>query len=127
MYRELEQAGRDVRLAAVVDRDAAVASAAAAEFGISGFTSVEDCLAAPGGVDAASVCVPTVGHALAAAPLLAGGVDVLVEKPLAASLADTDAILTLARENGRIVQAGHLERFNPAVTAARGQLNRPMF
>ena len=54
-------------------------------------------------------------------PLLAAGVDLLIEKPLAASLADADRILELSRRHGRIVQAGHLERFNPAVTAARQQ------
>ena len=66
-------------------------------------------------------------HAAAAAELLAAGVDLLIEKPLAASLADADRILELSRRFGRIVQTGHLERFNPAVTAARQYLNRPMF
>jgi predicted dehydrogenase len=126
VYRELERSGRDVRLVGVVDRDASVAATAAAEFGVTAFESVEACLAA-GGLDAASVCVPTVHHAVAATPLLAGGVDVLIEKPLAASLADADEILRLAREHGRVVQAGHLERFNPAVMAVRSKLNTPMF
>ncbi len=84
----------------------------------------------PGGggrLDAASICVPTVHHASAAEPLLAAGVDLLIEKPLAASLADADRILELSRKYGRIVQAGHLERFNPAVTAARERLHKPMF
>lgn len=131
VYRELEQAGQDVLVTGVVDRDAAVAAQAAAQFAIPGFTSIEECLAALARehvrLDAASVCVPTVHHAAAAAPLLAAGVDLLIEKPLAANLADADAILALAREHECIVQAGHLERFNPAVTAARGQLNQPMF
>lgn len=112
---------------AVVDQDAAVAAEAAAKFGVPGFDSVEACLSAVGGLDAASVCVPTVHHAAAADPLLAAGVDLLIEKPLAASLADADRILELARAHGCIVQTGHLERFNPAVTAARRHLNRPMF
>ncbi len=92
-----------------------------------GFDSVAACLSAVGGLDAASVCVPTVHHAAAAEPLLAAGVDLLIEKPLAANLTDADRILELARAHGRIVQTGHLERFNPAVTAARRHLNRPMF
>ncbi|MEO6983550.1 MAG: Gfo/Idh/MocA family oxidoreductase, partial [Edaphobacter sp.] len=78
-------------------------------------------------VDAASVCVPTVHHAECAAALLAAGVDLLIEKPLAASLAEADEMVQLARAAGRIVQVGHLERFNPAVRAAMGLLNRPMF
>jgi predicted dehydrogenase len=123
VYRELAAAGYAVELVAVVDQD----EAAAGQYGVPGFGSVEALLAAGISLDAASICVPTVHHRAAAAPLLAAGIDLLIEKPLAASLADADAILNLAREHGRIVQVGHLERFNPAVTAARGKLNRPMF
>jgi predicted dehydrogenase len=78
-------------------------------------------------IDAASVCVPTVHHAECARTLMAAGVDLLIEKPLAASLADADEMVRLAGEHGRIVQVGHLERFNPAVCAVRKLLNRPMF
>jgi predicted dehydrogenase len=127
VYRELQQAGHDIQLAAVVDRNPAVTSEAAAKFDVPGFDSIEACLAAVGPLDAASICAPTVHHASAAAPLLAAGVDLLIEKPLAASLADADSILELASKHARIVQAGHLERFNPAVTAARQHLHRPMF
>ena len=127
VYRELQQAGRDIQLVAVVDRNPAVASEAAAKFDVPGFDSIEACLAAGCKLDAASICVPTVHHASTAAPLLAAGIDLLIEKPLAASLADADSILELASKHGRIVQAGHLERFNPAVTAARQHLHRPMF
>jgi predicted dehydrogenase len=127
VYRELQQAGHDIQLVAVVDRNSVVASEAAAKFDVPGFDTIEACLAAVGKLDAASICVPTVHHASAAAPLLAAGVDLLIEKPLAASLADADSILQLAQSHGRIVQAGHLERFNPAVTAARQHLHRPMF
>jgi predicted dehydrogenase len=127
VYRELEQAGEPVELAGVVDRDPAVAADAAAKFGVAGFETIEACLAAVGPLDAASVCVPTVHHASAAQPLLAAGLDLLIEKPLAASLVDADRILEMSRRHGRIVQAGHLERFNPAVTAARQHLHQPMF
>ena len=127
VYRELEQAGQAVQLAGVVDRDSATLAAASEKFGVPGFETIEACLAATDKLDAASICVPTVHHATAAAPLLAAGVDLLVEKPLAANIADADRILELARAHKRIVQAGHLERFNPAVTAARTQLHQPMF
>jgi predicted dehydrogenase len=127
VYRELEQAGEQVLLAGVVDCDCAVAAAAASKFGVPGFETIEACLAAVGPLDAASICVPTAHHASAAEPLLAAGLDLLIEKPLAASLADADRILEMSRRHGRIVQAGHLERFNPAVTAARQHLHRPMF
>jgi predicted dehydrogenase len=126
VYKELEQAGEAVRLVGVVDRDSRVAGEAAAKFGVPAFGSIEACLEATG-LDAASVCTPTVHHLSAAEALLVAGVDVLVEKPIAAGLADADRILSLAREYGRVVQVGHLERFNPAVTAARRFLHQPMF
>jgi predicted dehydrogenase len=127
VYRELERAGEAVQLAAVVDSNPVVAASAAQEFSIPVFETIEACLAGVGPLDAASVCVPTAHHASTAAPLLAAGVDLLIEKPLAASLVDADRILDLSRKHGRIVQAGHLERFNPAVTAARQHLHQPMF
>ncbi|HEY2003043.1 MAG TPA: Gfo/Idh/MocA family oxidoreductase, partial [Acidobacteriaceae bacterium] len=105
VYRELEQAGEAVQLAAVVDRNAAVAAEAAAKFGVPPFETIELCLEAVAPLHAASVCVPTVHHASTAAPLLAAGLDLLIEKPLAASLADADSILELSRRHGRIVQA----------------------
>ena len=126
VYQELQQAGYAAELVGVVDVNVA-AAAEAAKFGVPGFGSVAECLSAVGRVDAASVCVPTVHHAAVAEELMAAGVDLLIEKPLAASLADADRILEASRRYGRIVQTGHLERFNPAVTAARKHLNRPMF
>ena len=127
VYRELELAGKPVELVAVVDPNATAAAEAAIKYGLPGFISVEAMLAAGIKVDAASVCVPTVHHATVASALLNAGVDLLVEKPLAGSLLDANVIVELARRHGRIVQVGHLERFNPAVVAARAQLNRPMF
>ena len=126
VYRELELAGAPVKLAAIVDSNEAARSAASAKFSIPGFASIDECLAAckP---DAASLCVPTVHHAACARTLLASGVDLLIEKPIAASLAEADEIVRLARDLGRTVQVGHLERFNPAVRAVRGLLNHPMF
>src|ERR1700682_428125 len=79
-------------------------------------------LAAP-----ASVAVPTVAHADVGCRLLEMGLDVLVEKPIAVNLAEADALLDAARKNGRILQVGHVERFNPAVIAVEPILNRPLF
>ncbi|HEY0263414.1 MAG TPA: Gfo/Idh/MocA family oxidoreductase [Granulicella sp.] len=127
VYRELAEAGAPVELTAVADANEAVVAEAAARYGVAGFSSVEAMLAAGVRVDAASVCVPTVEHRAASLALLAAGVHLLIEKPLAPSLEDADAILAEAARQGSIVQVGHLERFNPAVTAARSKLNRPMF
>jgi predicted dehydrogenase len=126
VYRELELAGFPVELAAVVDPSEAARAAAETQYGVRGFATIAECLAA-GKVDAASVCVPTVHHAECARALMAAGVDLLIEKPLAASLEDADEIAGLARRLDRVVQVGHLERFNPAVRAVRELLNRPMF
>jgi predicted dehydrogenase len=126
VYRELELAGASIELAAVVDPNESARNAATARYGIPGFASIEQCLTACK-LDAASLCVPTVHHAQCASLLLAAGVDLLIEKPIAASLAEADEIVRLARALGRTVQVGHLERFNPAVRAVRSQLNRPMF
>lgn len=131
VYRELEQAGFPVELAAVIDPNDAARAAAEAKFNVPGFASIEACMAAARAnlkrINAASVCVPTVHHAACARELMACGIDLLIEKPLAASLAEADEIASLARELGKIVQVGHLERFNPAVAAVRPLLNRPMF
>jgi len=126
VYRELEQAGFPVALAAVVDPDEGARVAAEAKYGVPVYATIEECLAA-GRLDVASVCVPTVHHAECARELLSAGVDLLIEKPLAASVAEADEIVRLTHELGRVVQVGHLERFNPAVRAVRELLNRPMF
>ncbi len=128
VLRELERSGQPVALVAVVETDPAARARAAADFAVAPFGTVEDCLAAhPGSLDAACVCVPTRHHAAVAAPLLAAGIHCLVEKPLASTLAEADHLLALARDHGAHLQPGHLERFNPAVTAALPLLTRPMF
>ena len=78
-------------------------------------------------MDAASVAVPTVEHARVGCRLLELGIDVLVEKPMAASLAEADELLSAASSSGRILQVGHLERFNPAIVAVMPILNRPLY
>ena len=127
VYRELAAADYPIHLAGVIDPDPAAAAKASADFNIPSFPTVQAALDALGPLTAASVCVPTAHHAAVAIPLLEAGVHCLIEKPLAATLGQADAILDLAQGKGLIVQPGHLERFNPAVTAARAHLHRPMF
>jgi predicted dehydrogenase len=131
VYRELERAGFPVELAAVVDPNPAAREWAANEYGIAAFGSIGDCMqdarAKLRRIHAASVCVPTVEHAATARLLMTCGIDLLIEKPLAGSLAEADEIVRAAREQDRIVQVGHLERFNPAVRAVKPLLNQPMF
>jgi predicted dehydrogenase len=127
VMRELETADGGEALVAAVDPDAARAADAAKQYGIPVFASVDELLRADLKLDAASVAVPTVKHHEVAAALLDAGLDLLVEKPLAANLREADEIIAIAEKRGRIVQPGHLERFNPAVLAVEPKLRRPMF
>jgi len=126
VYRQLQQAG-GVRLVGVVDPDTARADAIAREFSCKAFGSVEQMLTTHSEVQAASVEVPTVLHLEVARALMEAGVDVLIEKPVAATLGEADELLRLALEHKRVAQAGHLERFNPAVRATLPLITRPMF
>jgi len=113
-----------VELAGVVDIDADRASAASSAYGCPAFASVDQL---PGGIDAAIVAVPTSAHADVGCALLDAGVDVLVEKPIAADVASGRRLVDAAARRGRILQVGHLERFNPAVTALKKIVNIPLF
>jgi len=120
VYRELDGA----ELVGVFDESPERAAAVALEYQTQVLKSLEEL---PGRVDAASVAVPTVAHAEVGCRLLEMGLDVLVEKPMAVNLAEADALLHAAKKNGRILQVGHVERFNPAVIAVEPILNRPLF
>jgi predicted dehydrogenase len=125
VYSEL--AGQGVTLAAAIEPDSSRAAEVAEKYGIPVFDSVDAALRADLRLDAASVAVPTVFHHAVASQLLAAGIDCLVEKPLAASLSEADDLIALADKHQRILQPGHLERFNPAVVAMEAQRKRPMF
>ncbi len=127
VYHELEQQGESVRLVGVVDPNLDRADAVGREFGCRAFGSVEQMLTTHSEVRAASVAAPTVHHLEVARALMEAGVDVLIEKPLAASLAEADELVQLAATHKRVAQAGHLERFNPAVRATIPLLTQPMF
>ncbi len=121
VWRSLEGA----ELAGIFDTNQQRAREVAAEFGTRTFPDLEALIAA--GVDAVSVAVPTKEHANVGCRLLDAGVDVLIEKPMAASLDDADRLIASANAARRILQVGHVERFNPAVAAARRILSRPLF
>ena len=127
VYRELEIAGAPVALVAAVEPHPERAAETAKKYVIPVFASVAELLAADLAIQAASVAVPTVHHYAVALELLEAGIDLLVEKPLASSLAEADSLIAAAERGGRILQPGHLERFNPAVLAVETRLRRPMF
>ncbi len=80
-----------------------------------------------GKVQAVSIVVPTDQHYAIAKDFLQAGCDVLLEKPMANSLAEADDLLTTAKKNGCLIQVGHLERFNPALRAAQEKVYAPLF
>src|SRR3984957_12329056 len=120
VYGELEGA----ELVGVYDQDQARAEAVAVEFQTRALRSLEEVREL---AEAVSVAVPTVAHAEVGCRLLEGGLDVLVEKPMAVNLSEADVLLETARRHDRILQVGHVERFNPAVVAVEPILNRPLF
>jgi predicted dehydrogenase len=120
VYREME----NVELAGVFDQDAERAGKIAQEFQTRAFQNIEELR---GVVDAASVAVPTVAHREAGCGLMEMGIDVLVEKPMARTVDEADELIAAAKRNGRILQVGHVERFNPAVLAVEPVVNRPLF
>jgi len=111
-------------LVAVADVDAERAGALAARLGCRAVRDFRDLL---GEIDCASVVVPTTHHDEVASELLRADVDCLVEKPLAASAARARRLVEVARERDRILQVGHLERFNPALMRLARVLERPRF
>ncbi|MDI6753112.1 MAG: Gfo/Idh/MocA family oxidoreductase [Thermodesulfobacteriota bacterium] len=80
-----------------------------------------------GKVDAVSVVVPTDQHYRVAKDFLLAGSDVLLEKPIASTLGEADDLIVAAKQCGRILQVGHLERFNPAILSVREKIRTPLF
>lgn len=114
----------DVDLVAVADTDQARAAEIATA---QQTTAVSDWRALPADLDAVTVAVPTEAHMAVALGLIERGAHVLVEKPLARSVAEADALIAAAAARQVHLAVGHTERFNPAVTAARAYLTQPRF
>ena len=111
-------------LAGVYDERQDRASALADELGVKAFKSLEETL---GAVEAVSIVIPTTDHAAAARLALEAGNDVLLEKPITRTVEEADELIDIAERTGRILQVGHLERFNPGVVAARAVTRQPLF
>ena len=113
-----------ITLAAVVDTNADRAAEIAREFQTVAHTDYHHLF---GQVDCVSIAVPTQYHHSVARDFLSRGIDVLVEKPLTATAAEGQQLVELAARHGRILQVGHLERFNPALRSLTGILTAPRF
>ena len=120
IYSQLDSA----ELVGIYDADRNRATAIAGKYGGAVFDSVE---ALADSVEAASVVVPTDRHREIAMPLLERGIHLLVEKPIAATIADAEAMVQLAQNRGVILQVGHVERFNPVMKSLEKILDRPRF
>ena len=115
---------KEAQLVGVVDIDKSRAENVAANLGTRALTDYRDLF---GKVDAVSVVVPTEAHYSVGAAFLDHDVDVLIEKPMTASLEQADELINIAESKRRILQIGHLERFNPVVTALKDIVDNPMF
>ncbi|MBL9079480.1 MAG: Gfo/Idh/MocA family oxidoreductase [Planctomycetes bacterium] len=117
LFQALQKGGAGCELVAVADPSEQARKVAEATYEVPAFADFRDLLPRPGfaGVDAVSVVVPTRLHREVASVFLEHGVDVLVEKPIARTVADGQALVELAERHGRILQVGHVERFNPAL------------
>jgi predicted dehydrogenase len=114
----------DCRLVGVVDSDPEAAARVAAEVQAPAFADFQQLL---GKVDAVSVVTPTPTHYQIARAFLEAGAHVLVEKPISETTEQAEWLVGVAHQHGRVLQVGHLERFNPAILAAEPLLTRPLF
>jgi predicted dehydrogenase len=119
-YAALQQC----RLVGVADRDAATAERVASEVGARPYVAWQDLL---GAVDVVSIATPTPLHHEVALAFLRSGTHVLVEKPITTTVEEARQLITAAAEHQRVLQVGHLERFNSAVQAIEGIIARPRF
>ncbi len=131
----LRDEGKGVQVGGIVDLNRARAEQLASKVGTTGHTerralwSEEDpdpVFGTPR-VDAVIVAVPTEGHYAVVSEALEAGLDVLVEKPIAANLAEAERLLALAEAGGRVLQVGHLEWFNSALERIRDRIDNPRF
>ena len=123
-HAEKFAARSDCKLAAVVDVDRARADALASRFGCPAVSKYQDIF---GKADAAVISVPTERHHEVAGACLEAGLHVLVEKPIAVDMPQSDALVALARRKNRVLQVGHVERYNAAFRALARRMERPLF
>lgn len=119
-YAGIEEA----ELVGIADTSQERAGEVAQKIGTKAYTDYTKLL---GSVDAVSIAVPTPLHYQIAKTFLEAGVDVLIEKPITQTVAEADELIGIAEKKGRIIQVGHLERFNPAVVAVRDLVENPIF
>ena len=121
--RELRQV-EGAELVGVYDLRPERAQQVAGELGVKAFNSLDEAFSA---VRAVSIVIPTTHHAEVALKAFSSGVDALIEKPISRTLEEADELIRVAEGRKRILQVGHVERFNPGVVAARAITQNPVF
>lgn len=122
-YAELASEGI-VEMAGVCDANAETAALVASDNGCAHFTDWHDLI---GKADAVSIATPTETHCEIACAFLNAGVNVLVEKPIALTLAEADEMIAAANDSGAKLMVGQLERYNPAMVALRPHVTNPLY
>lgn len=124
IYSELSMQSNDIRLAAVVDPDRDRAEQIANKYGCKAYSDYTEIL---NSVDALSIASPTTTHYKIAMSAITAGKDVLIEKPITVTVEEADHLIAASEKAGTIIQTGHLERFNPVVSAAQSLITKPIF
>jgi len=114
----------DVRMVAVADTDEERAGEIAGKYGCKAFSDYRDLLDE---VDAVSIVTPTIFHYDVAMDCIRAGKDILIEKPISATIEEADRLIAASDEAGTLIQVGHLERFNPVVPALYPLVEAPVF
>lgn len=120
IYSQIE----DAELVGIVDASLDRSGEIAAQYGCTAYDSLDKLLE---DVDALSIVAPTPIHYELAAQCLEQNKDILVEKPITVTTEEADRLIALSEKKDRILQVGHLERFNPAVIAVEGMISSPVF
>jgi predicted dehydrogenase len=114
----------DVDLVGVVDVDKSQSEEIAKIFRTRAFQDYRDLF---GSVDAVSIVTPTPEHFLIGKDFLEHDIDVMIEKPITTAVDQADELIEISKSRGRLIQVGHLERFNPAFVSAKKVIQRPVF
>jgi predicted dehydrogenase len=114
----------EVKFAAIYDTDSDVARNVGRQYNVSVASSLDEFISL---VDAATVAAPTNAHYEIGRRLLEAGKHVLIEKPITETPKEAEELARLARERSLILQVGHVERFNPVMSALQERLTRPVF
>jgi predicted dehydrogenase len=124
IHARIAAALEEIELVAVVDPVETARTGVAQEFRTRAVADYRELI---GEIEAAIIATPTHTHHAIGMDLLAGGVPLLIEKPLAPTSADANELVTMARKKGLALQVGHVERFNPALMAVAADVRDPKF